>query len=65
MKIGMNLLLWCDMVTEQHDGLLEEIKGIGFDAVEVPVFDTSRPRPLRAAGQAAEGAGPGGDGASR
>jgi D-psicose/D-tagatose/L-ribulose 3-epimerase len=41
MKTGMNLLLWTDMVTEQHDGLLDEIKGLGFDAVEVPIFDTS------------------------
>lgn len=41
MKTGMNLLLWTDMVDERHDGLLEEIKGLGFDAVEIPVFDTS------------------------
>jgi D-psicose/D-tagatose/L-ribulose 3-epimerase len=47
----MNLLLWCDMVTEQHDGLLEEIKGIGFDAVEVPVFDTTDLAPYERLGK--------------
>ena len=30
MKIGMNLLLWTDLVTEQHDALLEQIKALGF-----------------------------------
>jgi D-psicose/D-tagatose/L-ribulose 3-epimerase len=39
MKLGMNLLLWTDFVTEAHDGLLEGIKAIGFDAVEVPIFN--------------------------
>ena len=38
MKTGMNLLLWTDLVTEAHDGLLDSIKQLGFDAVEVPVF---------------------------
>ncbi|MCA1686147.1 MAG: sugar phosphate isomerase/epimerase [Planctomycetia bacterium] len=51
MKIGMNLLLWCDMVTEQHDGLLEQIQGIGFDAVEVPVFDTTSLAPYERLGK--------------
>ena len=41
MKYGMNLLLWTDHVTEQHDALLEQIKGLGFDAVEIPVFNTA------------------------
>jgi D-psicose/D-tagatose/L-ribulose 3-epimerase len=41
MKTGMNLLLWTDKVTEAHDGLLEQIKSIGFDAVEIPIFDTA------------------------
>ena len=51
MKIGMNLLLWTDMVTEQHDGLLEQIKGLGFDAVEIPVFDTSSLAPYERLGK--------------
>lgn len=41
MKIGMNLLLWADHVTEAHDGVLETIKGLGYDAVEVPIFNTT------------------------
>jgi D-psicose/D-tagatose/L-ribulose 3-epimerase len=39
MRYGMNLLLWTDTV---HDGvrpLLDDIKEIGFDAVEVPLFE--------------------------
>jgi D-psicose/D-tagatose/L-ribulose 3-epimerase len=38
MKFGMNLLLWTD---HMHDGvlpLLKKLKEIGYDAVEVPVF---------------------------
>lgn len=50
MKTGMNLLLWTDMVSEAHDGLLEQIKGLGFDAVEVPIFDTSSLKPYERLG---------------
>lgn len=39
MKLGMNLLLWADHVTEAHDAVLEGIKAIGFDAVEIPIFN--------------------------
>jgi D-psicose/D-tagatose/L-ribulose 3-epimerase len=38
MKYGMNLLLWDDHL---HDGLLpvlEKLKGLGYDGVEVPMF---------------------------
>ncbi len=41
MKTGMNLLLWTDHVTAEHDGLLDQIKGLGFDAVEIPIFNTA------------------------
>ena len=51
MKIGMNLLLWTDLVAEQHDGLLEQIKGLGFDAVEIPIFDTSSLAPYERLGK--------------
>lgn len=40
MKFGMNLLLWTDHVTEALDPVLDEIKAVGFDAVEVPIFNT-------------------------
>ena len=38
MKIGMNLLLWTDHPTKEHDPLLEKIKKWGFDGVEFPVI---------------------------
>jgi D-psicose/D-tagatose/L-ribulose 3-epimerase len=41
MKIGMNLLLWTDHVGEAHDGVLDMIKELGYDAVEVPIFNTT------------------------
>ena len=39
MKFGMNLLLWTTEVGPEHDGVLEALKAMGFDAVEVPVFN--------------------------
>ena len=39
MKFGINLYLWAD---DMHDGLmpvLERLKKIGYDGVEVPIFD--------------------------
>jgi D-psicose/D-tagatose/L-ribulose 3-epimerase len=39
MKLGINLYLWAD---DMHDGLmpvLEKLKQIGYDGVEVPIFD--------------------------
>ena len=39
MKYGMNLFLWAD---DMHDGMmpiLENLKKMGFDGVEVPLFD--------------------------
>jgi D-psicose/D-tagatose/L-ribulose 3-epimerase len=51
MKIGMNLLLWATHLTEQHDGILDQIKALGFDAVEVPVFDTGQLAPFERLGK--------------
>jgi len=39
-KLGMNLLLWGTEVDESLFPVLEEIKKVGYDAVEVPIFDT-------------------------
>lgn len=39
MKFGMNLLLWTAGVTEEHYPLLARLKQIGFDGVELPLFD--------------------------
>src|SRR5204862_7648935 len=41
MKTGMNLLLWTGHVTEEHYGIMKDIKAAGFDGVEIPVFDTT------------------------
>jgi D-psicose/D-tagatose/L-ribulose 3-epimerase len=41
MKIGMNMLLWTTFVTEEHFPLIEKIKNIGFDGIEVPIGDGS------------------------
>lgn len=39
MKYSMNLLLWGTNMSEEMFPTLERIKEIGFDAVEVPLFD--------------------------
>ena len=39
MKYGMNMLLWTTDVTEEHHANLEELKAIGYDGVELPIFD--------------------------
>jgi D-psicose/D-tagatose/L-ribulose 3-epimerase len=39
MKFGMNLLLWTDTM---HDGLLpvlKQLKKLGYDGVELPIFE--------------------------
>ncbi|HVS36522.1 MAG TPA: sugar phosphate isomerase/epimerase family protein [Gemmataceae bacterium] len=39
MKIGMNLLLWTTHVTQQHFPLFGKLKQVGFDGVELPLFE--------------------------
>jgi len=39
MRFGMNLLMWTDTLSESMLPLLEELKEIGFDLVELPCFD--------------------------
>ncbi len=39
MKYGMNLLLWTSAMNERLLPVLQSLKQIGFDGVEVPVFD--------------------------
>ena len=38
MKYGMNLLLWTGDIDQLHHPLLETIKKIGYDGVELPIF---------------------------
>ena len=51
MKTGMNLLLWTTEVTAEHDGLLEQLKAMGFDGVEIPVFNTDSLAPYERLGK--------------
>lgn len=57
MKFGMNLLLWTDHVTEALDPVLDSIKEFGFDAVEVPIFNTSDLAPFARLGKRLQGLG--------
>jgi D-psicose/D-tagatose/L-ribulose 3-epimerase len=40
-KIGMNLLLWGTEIDERLFPVLEQIKEIGYDGVEIPIFNTN------------------------
>jgi len=51
MKTGMNLLLWTDHVTEAQDVIVDQIKVLGFDAAEVPIFNTSDLAPYQRLGK--------------
>ncbi|MGL4944438.1 MAG: sugar phosphate isomerase/epimerase family protein [Thermoguttaceae bacterium] len=39
MKLSMNLLLWTDTLSSDKLPLLDQMKAIGFDGVELPMFD--------------------------
>ncbi|MEM8733863.1 MAG: sugar phosphate isomerase/epimerase [Planctomycetota bacterium] len=39
MKYGMNLLLWTGAVTEDMLPTIEQLEGMGYDGVEIPMFD--------------------------
>jgi D-psicose/D-tagatose/L-ribulose 3-epimerase len=39
MRYGLNLLLWTDTLDDAALPLLDEIKQLGYDAVEIPIFD--------------------------
>lgn len=52
----MNLLLWTTKVTEQHNPLLGRLKEIGFDGVELPVFEGS-PEEYKQTGNTLRGLG--------
>src|SRR5205085_5939878 len=39
-KLGMNMLLWStDVSASSYDAIFERLKKIGFDGVEIPIFD--------------------------
>jgi D-psicose/D-tagatose/L-ribulose 3-epimerase len=51
MKTGMNLLLWTTEVKEEHDPILDRIKAMGFDSVEVPIFEVADRKPYERLGR--------------
>jgi D-psicose/D-tagatose/L-ribulose 3-epimerase len=51
MKTGMNLLLWTTEVKPEHDPILDQLKEIGFDAVEVPIFNVEDRAPYERLGK--------------
>jgi D-psicose/D-tagatose/L-ribulose 3-epimerase len=51
MKTGMNLLLWTTEITAEHDALLDQLKEIGFDSVEIPVFNVADRAPYERLGK--------------
>lgn len=57
MKIGFNLLLWTGHVTEENFSLLQKLKAVGYDGVEIPIFDTSDPSHFKKIGQALKDTG--------
>ena len=44
MKFGMNMLLWTTDCDEEHFPLFEKLKAIGYDGVELPIFDMNLER---------------------
>jgi D-psicose/D-tagatose/L-ribulose 3-epimerase len=44
MRFGINLLLWSDVLSDELLPRLDEIKQLGYDAVEVPVFEIDVPK---------------------
>ncbi len=39
MKTGFNLLLWATHVTAEHFPLFDDLKRVGYDGVEIPMFE--------------------------
>ena len=40
-KLGMNMLLWStDVTAPEHDATFELLREIGYDGVEIPIFDS-------------------------
>jgi D-psicose/D-tagatose/L-ribulose 3-epimerase len=51
MRYGMNMLLWTTEVTQAHFPILDRLRAIGYDTIEVPVFETSDPDAYARLGQ--------------
>lgn len=56
MRIGFNLLLWTTHVTEEHFPLFAQLRKVGYDGVEIPLFEGNEAH-YREVGQAVRDAG--------
>lgn len=56
MRIGFNLLLWTTHVTEEHFPLFAQLRKVGYDGVEIPLFEGSEAH-YRHVGEALRDAG--------
>ena len=52
MKIGFNLLLWTGSVTDAGFHLFGKLKSVGYDGVEIPIFDVINPEHFKDVGRA-------------
>ena len=43
-KYGMNMLLWTSDVSDEHFPLFGQLKNMGYDSIELPVFDLDTDR---------------------
>jgi D-psicose/D-tagatose/L-ribulose 3-epimerase len=57
MRYGMNLLLWTTRAGPEHLPILSSLAGMGYDLVELPVFDLSDTAQYRWLGQQARARG--------
>jgi D-psicose/D-tagatose/L-ribulose 3-epimerase len=56
MKFGMNVLLWTGDLGDEHMPVLESLKKMGYDGVELPIFDPN-PEKFAALGKRLDGLG--------
>ena len=61
MKFGMNLLLWTGDINDSILPVVESLKKIGFDGVELPMFAPDEKK-FAAVGKKLDGLGSGTDG---
>ena len=56
MLLGFNMLLWTTNVTEEHFPIFDKLKKVGYDGIELPIFEGT-PEQFVAIGDAARNSG--------
>ena len=51
MKIGFNLLMYSGHITAENFPIFSKLKAVGYDGVELPIFDTSDPSHFKKIGE--------------